>query len=62
MFTEKDLNQLSAHGITAAQANAQMQRFATGFPYLKLHGSAAVGHGIKALTPAQEDEAVFCLR
>ncbi len=58
MFTEKDLNQLSAHGITAAQANAQMQRFATGFPYLKLHGSAAVGHGIKALTPAQEDEAV----
>jgi len=58
MFTEQDLNQLAAHGITVEQAEAQMCRFATGFPYLKLHGSATVGRGIKALTPAEEDEAV----
>ncbi len=58
MFTEKDLNQLSARGISPEQAESQMRRFAIGFPYLKLHGSAAVGHGIKALTSAEEAEAI----
>ena len=58
MFTEKDLTQLASHGISPEVAKAQMQRFATGFPYLKLAGSAAVGHGIHALTPQQEDFAI----
>jgi len=58
MFTEKDLNQLAAHGISPDAADAQMKRFATGFPYLKLSGSAATGHGIHALTQQQEDAAV----
>ena len=58
MFTEKDLTQLASHGITPEVAEAQMQRFVTGFPYLTLAGSAAVGHGIHALTPQEEDFAI----
>ena len=58
MFTENDLKQLASHGITVEQADAQMRRFATGFPYLKLYGSAAVGCGIKALSGAEEAEAI----
>lgn len=58
MFTEKDLTQLASHGIAPEVAEAQMQRFVTGFPYLKLSGSAAVGHGIHALTPQEEEFAI----
>lgn len=58
MFTDKDLNQLASHGITPATAAAQMQRFETGFPYLRLAGSAKVGNGILELSPAEQDKAV----
>ncbi len=53
MFTESDLKQLTSHGITEAQAAGQMQRFATGFPYLKLEGSATPGKGIAVLDAAE---------
>jgi len=58
MFTSDDLTQLRSHGISADTAEAQMKRFVTGFPYLKLAGSATVGHGISRPTPAEQDEAV----
>ena len=58
MFNNQDLDQLKAHGITAETAQAQMARFASGFPYLKLAGSAAVGRGIEKLDAAQENAAV----
>lgn len=58
MFTEKDLTQLASHGISPEVAGAQMRRFVTGFPYLRLSGSAAVGHGIHAFSPQEEDFAV----
>lgn len=58
MFTEKDLKQLKSHGITPEQAEAQMKRFAGGFPYLHLAGSATVGRGISALTPDEEQAAI----
>ena len=58
MFTENDLTQLASHGISPEVAGAQMRRFVTGFPYLRLSGSAAVGHGIHAFSPQEEDFAV----
>ena len=58
MFTEDDLKQLASHGISVETAEGQMERFAKGFPYLKLAGSATMGRGIEKLTPAQEKEAV----
>ena len=58
MFTPDDLNQLRTHGISPDTADAQMQRFVTGFPYLRLAGSATAGHGIARLSTAEQDEAV----
>ncbi len=58
MFNTEDLNQLKAHGITPEAAEAQMKRFRTGFPFLKLAGSATVGHGITKLTEAEEKAAL----
>lgn len=58
MFTEKDLQQLAAHGVSEEAAKAQLERFATGFPYLRLAGSAAAGRGIQSLDPEQEEAAM----
>ena len=58
MFTESDLKKFADHGISEETALQQLDRFATGFPYLKLEGSATVGHGIKALSPEEENEAL----
>lgn len=56
-MTESDLKKFAEHGISEATAREQLNRFATGFPYLQLEGSATVGHGIKALTPIEEKAA-----
>lgn len=58
MFTQQDLEQLQAHGITPEQVQTQMKKFETGFPFLKLAASATPGHGIQALSPADEQAAV----
>lgn len=59
MFDTQDLKQLAARGITPEAAQAQLDRFSTGFPYLKLTASATEGRGIEVLTPQQEQEAVL---
>lgn len=58
MLTPQDIAQLNLHGIDQATAEAQMKRFETGFPYLKLEASATAGHGIEVLTPDQETAAL----
>lgn len=58
MFSKDDLQQLNHHGVEATTAEAQIKRFATGFPYLKLAGSAAAGHGIKVLSEAEQKLAI----
>lgn len=57
-MTESDLKKFAEHGISEQTAREQLARFAKGFPYLQLDGSATVGHGILALSPAQEELAV----
>lgn len=58
MFTDSDLKKFAEHGITEDMARRQLDRFATGFPFLQLDGSATVGNGIKALSPAEEEAAI----
>lgn len=57
-MTEKDLKKFAEHGISESTAREQLARFATGFPFLKLEGSATLGHGILALTPTDEQAAI----
>ncbi|MDE6629713.1 MAG: DUF4301 family protein, partial [Muribaculaceae bacterium] len=58
MLNESDLQTLSQRGITPGQLQEQVDRFATGFPYLKIYDSARPGKGITVLAPQEEEAAV----
>ena len=58
MFREEDLALLEQKGITPEQAEAQLKRFETGFPYLKILDVARTGHGITILTEQEQQAAV----
>lgn len=58
MFNNNDLQLLQARGIAPVQVEEQLQRFATGFPFLRLAGSATLGRGIEDLSAEQEDAAI----
>ena len=58
MLNQNDLAQIAAKGVSAETVEKQLERFTTGFPYLRLSGSATIGHGIIKLTESQEKEAV----
>lgn len=58
MFTQKDLQQLNAKGISINQVEEQLARFKKGFPYLPVYASASVEKGIKCIP---ENEHVFFL-
>jgi hypothetical protein len=46
MFTNSDLKQLQAKGISVENAEKQLEFFRKGFPYLTIHASASVEKGI----------------
>ena len=48
MFTESDLKQIAARGITEEQVRQQLEQIAEGFPFLKLEAAASVEKGIVA--------------
>lgn len=58
MLTNDDLQLLKSRGITEKELQAQVDRFKTGFPYLKIHDSARPGEGITVLSDSQQEEAV----
>ena len=58
MLNESDLRTLDARGITPEQLQEQIDRFKTGFPYLKIYDSARPGHGITVLSETEENKAV----
>lgn len=58
MLRTEDLELLNSKGITEAQVEAQLKRFQTGFPYLKIVAAARVGEGITRLTDDEEKAAV----
>lgn len=57
MITEHDLNVLMDKGITPEKLAEQLNRFETGFPFLKITAAATVGNGILRLTSEQQAEA-----
>ena len=58
MLTENDKKILTQRGITENAIDEQLNRFKTGFPYLKLANSATVGNGILRLDERTETEAI----
>ena len=59
MWNEKDKQQMAAKGITEPVIEAQLKRFETGFPWLRLEAAATVGHGITRLDAKQQSQ---CMR
>lgn len=49
MFTQTDLQQLNAKGISIGQIEEQLAYFEKGFPYLPVYASASVEKGIKCI-------------
>ena len=58
MLNEKDQQQMSIKGITEAAIEAQLKRFETGFPWLKLEAAATVGNGITRLDAKQQTQCI----
>lgn len=58
MLTKDDMAQLGQRGVSEETLMTQVERFKTGFPYLKIYDSARPGEGITVLTPQEEAEAV----
>ncbi len=46
MFTEKDLQQIKSKGISPETVEKQMERFKTGFPFIRLAAPAVPGNGL----------------
>ncbi len=58
-WTEQDIKQLKEKNISIKQAEAQIERFKKGFPYLKITDAATIGRGIIRLS---ENEIVQNIR
>lgn len=54
-FSFQDIQQLSAHGISLADAELQMEHFRTGFPPLNIVAPASTHRGIRVLHRADAD-------
>ena len=57
MFTDKDLQQIKAHGLTPEAVEKQIENFKQGFPYLKVVKAASPGDGITVLTGQEAERA-----
>ena len=53
MFTEKDLQQIAAHGLTVEAVEHQIENFRKGFPSLQVVSAASPSDGITILTAEQ---------
>ena len=58
MFTEKEREQIEAHGLTVEQVELQIENFRKGFPYLKVVSAASPADGILTLSPEEVAAAV----
>ena len=58
-FSERDIQQLNAKGISVKQAENQIQNFIKGFPYINLLRAATLGNGIKALDNSEIQPFVY---
>ncbi len=58
MFTEKDLQQIAAHGLTKEAVEVQIENFRRGFPFLKIVRAASPSDGVTVLSVEEADAAV----
>ena len=58
MFSQKDLEQMSARGTTERQVKEQIAHFKNGFPWMKIVGPATPERGIKVFTPETQEQAI----
>ena len=58
MFTEKDLQQIAAHGLTLEAVEKQVENFRQGFPSLPVVRAASVNDGVFRLNDEERAEAV----
>lgn len=56
MFTEQDLKQIAAHGLTVEAVERQIENFRRGFPSLQVVSTASPADGIVVLTAEQAAE------
>jgi len=54
MLTIEDKKLLAQKGISEATLEKQLNRFKSGFPYIKLKGAATIGHGINVINETQQ--------
>ena len=50
MFSQKDITQIEAKGMTLKQLEDQIKNFKIGFPYIKLKAAATPGKGLKTFS------------
>ena len=58
MLTPEDIKTLELKGVTQCELESQINRFKTGFPFLKIANSAKIGDGIVQLSAQEEADAV----
>lgn len=58
-FTEKDIKQIEAKGLTLQQVESQIELFKTGIPFTNIAEAATIGNGIIGLDNNQIDEAII---
>lgn len=58
MFTEKDLQQIAARGLTAEAVGRQIENFRRGFPFLKVVRAASPADGVTVVDEGAADRAV----
>ena len=58
MFNDNDKQLMAAKGITESVVEAQLKRFETGFPWLRLEAAATVGNGITRLDAKQQTQCI----
>lgn len=58
MFTNDDLLQLQARGISPESAETQLRHFREGFPFIRLNRPATPGDGIRVLGEDEKSEAI----
>lgn len=58
MLTKSDIKQLEEKGISPETVKAQLERFETGFPFLKLQGAATPGNGVLVLDEEYVEQSV----
>tara|TARA_B100001146_G_scaffold225185_1_gene247419 strand:+ start:9990 stop:11519 length:1530 start_codon:yes stop_codon:yes gene_type:complete len=55
MFTEKDLQQIEAHGLTINDVIRQLERYRLGTPFAEVVTAASVGNGIEVINERNQE-------